>query len=188
VPITTKVESSNPDHADTTLCDNVCQWLATGRWFLPGTLVSSINKTDHHDIIVILLKVALNTITLTLTLDFKQLFYMFFQNRKIKYLFMLCCKKIMNALLVYILLLGISNRYTIIYLLMEETRVPGRNHRPVASHWQTLSHNVVSAWAGFELSTLVVIGTYYACSCKSNYHTITTKTAPFNIKTREKFR
>jgi hypothetical protein len=115
VPITTKVESSNPAHADTTLCDNVCQWLATGRWFLPGTLVSSINKTDHHDIIVILLKVALNTITLTLTLDFKQLFYMFFQNRKIKYLFMLCCKKIMNALLVYILLLGISNRYTIIY-------------------------------------------------------------------------
>ena len=29
-------------------------------------------------------------------------------------------------------------------LLVEETRVPGENHRPVASHWQTLSHNVVS--------------------------------------------
>ena len=28
-------------------------------------------------------------------------------------------------------------------LLMEETRVPGENHRPVASHWQTLSHNAV---------------------------------------------
>jgi hypothetical protein len=27
---------------------------------------------------------------------------------------------------------------------MEETGVPGENHRPVASHWQTLSHNVVS--------------------------------------------
>jgi hypothetical protein len=26
---------------------------------------------------------------------------------------------------------------------VEETRVPGENHRPVASHWQTLSHNVV---------------------------------------------
>ena len=26
-------------------------------------------------------------------------------------------------------------------LLVEETRVPGENHRPVASHWQTLSHN-----------------------------------------------
>jgi hypothetical protein len=28
-------------------------------------------------------------------------------------------------------------------LLVEETGVPGENHRPVASHWQTLSHNVV---------------------------------------------
>jgi hypothetical protein len=28
-------------------------------------------------------------------------------------------------------------------LLVEETRVPGENHQPVASHWQTLSHNVV---------------------------------------------
>jgi hypothetical protein len=30
-------------------------------------------------------------------------------------------------------------------LLVEETGVPGENHRPVASHWQTLSHNVVSS-------------------------------------------
>jgi hypothetical protein len=30
-------------------------------------------------------------------------------------------------------------------LLMEETRVTGENHRPVASHWQTLSHNAVSS-------------------------------------------
>jgi len=28
-------------------------------------------------------------------------------------------------------------------LLVEETRVPGENHRPVASHWQSLSHYVV---------------------------------------------
>ena len=44
-----------------TLCDKVCQWLATGRWFSPGTLVSSTNKTYHHDRTEILLKVALNT-------------------------------------------------------------------------------------------------------------------------------
>ena len=44
---------------DTTLCDKVCQWLATGRWFSP---VSSTNKTDRHDITEILLKVALSTI------------------------------------------------------------------------------------------------------------------------------
>jgi hypothetical protein len=29
-------------------CDKVCQWLATGRWFSPGTPVSSSNKTDRH--------------------------------------------------------------------------------------------------------------------------------------------
>jgi hypothetical protein len=34
----------------------------TGRWFSTGTQVSSINKTDLHDITEILLKVALNTI------------------------------------------------------------------------------------------------------------------------------
>jgi len=49
----------------TTLCDKVCQWLATGRWFSPGPQVSSTNKTDRHDITEILLKVALNTIKQT---------------------------------------------------------------------------------------------------------------------------
>ena len=35
-------------------------------------------------------------------------------------------------------------------------------------------------WEGFKFTTLVVIGTATGCtgSCKSNYHTITTKTAP----------
>jgi len=28
-------------------------------------------------------------------------------------------------------------------LLVEETRVPRENHWPAASHWQTLSYNVV---------------------------------------------
>jgi len=31
-----------------TLCDEVCQWLATGQWVSPGPLVSSTNKTDHR--------------------------------------------------------------------------------------------------------------------------------------------
>ena len=40
-------------------------------------------------------------------------------------------------------------------LLVEETGVPGENHQPVANHYQTLSHNVVSIeytspWMGFE--------------------------------------
>jgi hypothetical protein len=49
----------------TTLCDKVCQWLATGRWFSPGPPVFSTNKTDRHDITEILLKVAFNTIKQT---------------------------------------------------------------------------------------------------------------------------
>ena len=48
---------------DTTLCDQVCQW------FSPGPPVSSTNKTDRHGITEILLKVALNTITLTLSIN-----------------------------------------------------------------------------------------------------------------------
>ena len=66
VPITTNVVSSNPltrGVLDATLCEKVCQWLATGLWFSTGTPVSSTNKTYHHVITEILWKVALNTIT-----------------------------------------------------------------------------------------------------------------------------
>ena len=49
----------------TTLCDKVYQWLATVRWFSPGPPISSINKTDCHDITEILLKAALKTIKQT---------------------------------------------------------------------------------------------------------------------------
>jgi hypothetical protein len=45
-----------------TSCDQVCQWLATGRWLSLGTPISPANKTDRHDITEILLKVALNAI------------------------------------------------------------------------------------------------------------------------------
>jgi len=51
---------------DTTLCDKVCQLLATGRWFSPVTPVFSTNETDRHDRTEILLKVSLYTIALTL--------------------------------------------------------------------------------------------------------------------------
>jgi len=65
-------------------------------------------------------------------------------------------------------------------LLVEESGVPWENYRSVASHWKTLSHNVKSSkhhHEGFELTTLVVIGTDYTGSCKFNYHTITATTA-----------
>jgi len=41
--------------------DKVYQLLAHGCWFSPGTPASSTTKTGHHDIVEILLKVALNT-------------------------------------------------------------------------------------------------------------------------------
>ena len=47
---------------DTTLCDKVCQSLATGRWFSLSAPVSSTNTADRHDIAKTLLKVTLNTI------------------------------------------------------------------------------------------------------------------------------
>ena len=54
------------------------------------------------------------------------------------------------------------------------------NNQPAVTHWQTLSHNVVSSTyrlsAGFELTTLMAIGTDCMGSCKSNYHTVTTTT------------
>ena len=42
----------------TTLCDEICQRLAAGRWFSLGIRVFPINKTDRRDITEILLKVA----------------------------------------------------------------------------------------------------------------------------------
>ena len=35
---------------NTTLCDKVCQWFATGQCFFPGTSVSSTNKIDRRAI------------------------------------------------------------------------------------------------------------------------------------------
>ena len=42
----------------TTLCDKVCQWLATGWCFSSGSSGFPTNNTDRHDITEILLKVA----------------------------------------------------------------------------------------------------------------------------------
>ena len=53
-----------------------------GQWF---SLVSSTNKTDRHDVTEILLKVALNIITLTLTLEIMWLI----QDKRFTYLFVI---------------------------------------------------------------------------------------------------
>jgi hypothetical protein len=78
--------SSNLEYPEKTtnlsqVTDKVWQWLVTGRWLSLDTPVSSTNKTDRHDITEILLKVALNTITLTFKIGYyvnymKILFYL----------------------------------------------------------------------------------------------------------------
>ena len=62
--VTSKVVSSNPAHGEVHLIQlYVIKFV--GVFFLI-TLVSTINKTDRHNMTKILLKVALNGITLTL--------------------------------------------------------------------------------------------------------------------------
>jgi hypothetical protein len=86
-------------------------------------------------------------------------------------------------LMVWISLFMVFNNISVIswwsVLLVEES---GENHWPVVSHWQILSHNVVCSTPcheqGLNSQLLVVIGTDFTGSCKSNYHTITTTTTP----------
>ena len=70
VAITTKVVNSNPAHGEGYSIQHYVKKfvsdMGTGQRFFPGTPVSPTNKTDPHDITEILLKMELNTITLTL--------------------------------------------------------------------------------------------------------------------------
>jgi hypothetical protein len=71
VPITTNVVSSNHANDEVySIQHYVIKFVSdlgqVSGLFNPGTPHSSNNKTDRHDITEILLKVALNTITLTL--------------------------------------------------------------------------------------------------------------------------
>jgi hypothetical protein len=62
----------------------------------------------------------------------------------------------------------------------------GENYRLFASPMQTLYWEHLS-WAGFQLTTVIGIGTDCIVSCKSNYHSITTAPKLFNtvsIKTK----
>ena len=55
----------------------------TGRWFSPVPPVFSTNKTDHHDITELLLKVALNTIKqiMAVTVLVKPIIFKLFQKK-----------------------------------------------------------------------------------------------------------
>jgi hypothetical protein len=74
-------------------------------------------------------------------------------------------------------------------LLVEETWVHEKK-TDLSQVTDTLYHIMLYwgylAWAGFKLTTLVVIGTDCIGSCKSNYHTIMATTAPLQIISRYK--
>jgi hypothetical protein len=64
-------------------------------------------------------------------------------------------------------------------LLVEETGVHGEKHRP-DKLYHIMLYQAHLAWAGFELTTSVVIGIDCIGSCQSNYHTITTTMVHLN--------
>ena len=71
VPITTKVASVNPTQSGCTRYNIMWYSLSVTcacRWFSSDIPVSSINKTDRHDIAEILLKVALSITASTLNI------------------------------------------------------------------------------------------------------------------------
>jgi len=62
VPITANVVSTNPAHGEVYSIQHYAIKFVSDSWQVSGFLrVSSTNKTDHHDIAEILLKVALKT-------------------------------------------------------------------------------------------------------------------------------
>ena len=64
---------SNPARGKVYLIQHPFIKFVSDLWFSLGTPVSTINRTDGHDIDEILLKVALNTIILTLNLSLEKI-------------------------------------------------------------------------------------------------------------------
>jgi len=94
---------------------------------------------------------------------------------------------LLSLIMSFMVFNDIFNNITVIswwsVLLVQETRVPGETHWLAASHWQTLSNNVVSSTLRHDrdLNSLYFSGDklwfYSTGSCKSYFYTIMTTTA-----------
>ena len=60
-------------------------------------------------------------------------------------------------------------------------RKPSTCHKSMTNFTTYCCIQYTSPWIKFELTTLVVIGTDCTSNCKSNYHMITTMTAPWMV-------
>jgi hypothetical protein len=90
--------------------------------------------------------------------------------------FGLVCFMVLNATFNYISVIMWRS-----VLLVEETEYPEKTtdlSQVTDKLYPIILYRAHPPWTGFELTTLVVKGTNCTGSCKSNYHTFTTTTAP----------
>ena len=63
-------------------------------------------------------------------------------------------------------------------LLVEETRLPWENHRPVTSHWHILSHNVASSTPHHEWDSNSQLKWWYALIAQVGVNPSTLRSQP----------
>jgi hypothetical protein len=157
-----------------TLCDKVCQWLVTGRWFSPGNRVSSTNETNRHDITEISLKVTLNTIIINLFL----LLYNFCKGKRgARPFFCISCICWYITAPAYKIYISQNDHWWRKPVYPEKTT---DLLQVIDKLYGILLYRVPLAWAGLKLTMLVVIGTDSTNS--SNIKTTTPKNKQQLIK------
>jgi hypothetical protein len=155
-----KVVSSNHVHGEVYSIQhyviNFSQWVVTGRWFSPGTPVSSSNKTDSHNKTEILLKVALNTIYQPYCLWIRNLYFKFvlvvYEWKKIK---------IFSFLLNEELRLQATTQLYLFQITQIKLNIYGTNCDPIGdlSEWLLLN----ATWTIFQLYQVHVDRTRSKC-------------------------